>query len=128
MALLENPNTFLYIHATVSRHKAEKLFSFKITLAVLVLSCSWACLPCSDFVSCPQLCRRRYCHKLFPDICRSMLEAPSAVHSGEKLLCSQVVTEGGKSATLFFSLLQDSFMQKTVIASSLIALPLNQDC
>lgn len=102
LALLENPNIFLCIHANVCRHRAEKLFSFKITLAVLVLSCPWACLPCSDFVSCPRLCRRRYCHKLFPDICRSVLEVPSAVHSGEKLLCSQVVTEGRKSAKPFF--------------------------
>lgn len=91
---------FFMFLATVYRHKAEKSLSSEIASSLLTLMCSWTCLPHSGFALCPRLWSRRYWHKLFAEVCTAVLQAFSAAHSGEELLCNQGPTEGQKSGKL----------------------------
>lgn len=64
---------------------------------------SWTYLPCWYFSHCLQLCNREHGYKTYPGLCRTVSRVLSETRSGVQLLCSQILTEGKKSATPFFS-------------------------
>lgn len=98
---LKSATYFFMFLATVYRHRAEKSLSSKTASILQTLMCSWTCLPCSGFALCRRLWSRGYWHKLFAEVCTAVLQAFSAVHSGEELLCNQGPTEGQKSGKLY---------------------------